>query len=96
MWFGSYPQINFCHFFSAFGTFEVRIVSKFIHIYWVPCVRNSSNSFIPIFLKLYRCFCHGLKMCIWFGYNPQINFCHFFPHFELTHFAVLNTVKVYG
>ena len=24
------------------------------------------------FFKLYRCFCHGLKICMWFGYNPQI------------------------
>ena len=24
------------------------------------------------FLKLYRSFCHGLKICMWFGYNPQI------------------------
>ena len=23
---------------------------------------------------------HGLEMCIWFGYNPWINFCYFF-HF---------------
>ena len=36
--------------------------------------------FIPIFLKLCTCFLHGLKMCMWFGYNPCINFCYFF-HF---------------
>ena len=47
---------------------------------WVPCERNSSYNFIPIFLKLCSCFLHGLKMCIWFGYNPCFNFCHFF-HF---------------
>ena len=40
---------------------------------------------MPIILKLYRCFCHGLKMCMWFGYNPQINFCYFF-------FRILNLV----
>ena len=40
-----------------------------------------------VFFKLYRCFsiCHDLKMCIWFGYTPQINFCHFF-------FRILNLV----
>ena len=32
------------------------------------------------FWKLCTCFLHGLKMCIWFWYNPCINFCHFF-HF---------------
>ena len=45
---------------------------------WVPCERNSSYNFIPIFLKLCTCFRHGLEMCIWFGYNPWINFYHFF------------------
>ena len=44
----------------------------------VPCERNSSCNFLPIFLKLCTCFLHGLKM--WFGYNPCVNFCHFF-HF---------------
>ena len=47
---------------------------------WVPCERNSSYNFIPIFLKLCTCFLHGLKMWIWFGYNPCIYFCYFF-HF---------------
>ena len=41
-------------------------------------MRNSTYSFMPIFLKLSKWFCHGLKMCIWFGYTPQINFCHVF------------------
>ena len=34
-------------------------------------MRNSSYSFMPIVLKLYRCFGHGLKKCIYFGSNPQ-------------------------
>ena len=45
---------------------------------WVPCERNSSYNFIPIFLKPCTCFLHGLKMCMWFGCNPCINFCYFF------------------
>ena len=53
----------------------------------VPCVRNSSYSFIPILLKLYRCCDHALKICIWFGYNPQINFCHFFHNLNLVTFS---------
>ena len=24
--------------------------------------------------KLHWCFGHGLKICMWFGYNPQNNF----------------------
>ena len=31
-------------------------------------------------MKLCTCFCHALEICTWFGYNPWINFCHFF-HF---------------
>ena len=49
-------------------------------------MRNSSYSFIPLLLKLYRCCDHALKICMWFGYNPQINFCHFFLQFELSYF----------
>ena len=47
---------------------------------WAPCERNPSYNFIPIFLKLCTCFLHGLKICMWFGYNPCFNFCYFF-HF---------------
>ena len=79
MWFGYNPWINFCHFFHF-----VNFVIFWPQILWkgrdVPCERNSSYNFIPIFLKLCTCFLHGLKMCMWYGYNPCINFCHFF-HF---------------
>ena len=54
--------------------------------YYVPCVRNSSYSFMPIHLKLYRCFCHGLKICMWFAYYPEIIFCHFFRSLNLVTF----------
>ena len=37
-------------------------------------------------LKHNRCFSHGLKMCMCFGYNPQIYFFLLFPHFECSHF----------
>ena len=63
MWFGYNPQIIFYHFFCYFnlgifsGVFTVKVNG-----YWVPCVRNSSYSFMPILLKLYRCFCHDLKI----------------------------------
>ena len=38
---------------------------------------------MPILLKLYRCFCHDLKICMWFGYYPEIIFCHFFCNLNL-------------
>ena len=97
---------------------------------WVPCLRNSSYSFIPILLKLYRCcdhalkiymwfgvghfhnesewavgtLCaqlllqfhansfqtlHGLKICMWFGYNSWIIFCHFFHNLNLVIFSCI-------
>ena len=34
----------------------------------------------PTVLKLCRCFCHDLKMCMNLLYNPQINFVHFFQN----------------
>ena len=55
---------------------------------YVPCVRNSSYSFIPILLKLHRCLDHALKICMWFGYYHQINFLHFFRNLNLVIFRI--------
>ena len=54
--------------------------------HWVFCVRNFSYSFIPILLKLYRCLDHALKICMLFGYNPQVNFGHIFYNLNLVVF----------
>ena len=56
------------------------------HLPWVSCERNSSYSFLPIFLKLCRCFLHGVRMCMWFGYNCWIIFYHFFHFVNLVIF----------
>ena len=40
-------------------------------------------------LKLHRCFGHGMKTCMWFGYNPQITYCHFFRNLNLVFFQAL-------
>ena len=53
------------------------------------CIGNSSYSFRPILLKLYRCFKDGLKICILFFQNPEIIFYHFFPIFNLDIFGAL-------
>ena len=53
------------------------------------CIGNSSYSFRPILLKLYRCFKEGLKICILFFQNPEIIFYHFFPIFNLDIFRAL-------
>ena len=68
------------YFLSLLPLYELSHFSTSIYRQWVPCECNSSYNFMMIFLKLYTCFLHGLKMCLWFGYNPCIYFCHFF-HF---------------
>ena len=65
------------------------------HRYRVPCACNSFYSYILILLKLYRCLNHALKICMWFGYNPQINFYLFFRNFNLSRFLGIYTKKVY-
>ena len=67
-----FPLCKLCHFLTSDS---MKMLWQ-----WVPCERNSSYNFILIFLKLCTCFRHGLEICIRFGYNPWINFCHFF-HF---------------
>ena len=39
--------------------------------------------------EYHRCFGHSLKKCMWFGYIPQIIFCHFFCNSNLVFFQAL-------
>ena len=80
------------YFLSLFPLRELSHFSTSAYRQWVPCERNSSYNFIPIFLKLCTCFWHGLKMCMWFGYNPCINFYHFF---QFVNFLTSDSMKVY-
>ena len=59
------------------------------------CIGNSSYSFRPILLKLYRCFKDGLKICILFFQNPELIFYHFFPIFNLDIFLSPYTTDMY-
>ena len=52
--------------------------------------------FLPFHMKLHWCFGHGLKICMWFGYNPQIIFCYFFLQVELSHISSIIYNKVNG
>ena len=56
-----FPLSELCHF----------LTSNFMKVYRqrVPCKRNSIYNFAHFF--------HGLKMCMWFGFNPAVNFWHF-------------------
>ena len=42
-----------------------------------------------ILLKLHRSYGHGLKTCMWFGYDSEIRFCHFFRNLNLVFFQAL-------
>ena len=37
-------------------------------------------------MQLCTSFFHGLKMCMWFGFNPAVNFCHFSTLLTLSFF----------
>ena len=81
MWFGYNPQINLSLFFLQFELSHFSsILTMKVNGQWVPCVLNSSDSFILILLKLYRCLYQALKICMWFGYDTQIKF--YAPNFE--------------
>ena len=56
---------------------------------YIPCIGNSSYSFLWILLKLYRFFQDGLEICILFFQNPEIIFYHFFRIFNLDIFRAL-------
>ena len=61
---------------------------------WVPCASNSSYSFIPILLLLYRCSNHALKMCT----DKDIILRLIFDSFslELVIFSEILTIEVNG
>ena len=46
-------------------------------------------------LKVCMYVCRGLKMCMLFKNNPQINFCHQFQVVTLKHFSTFNAINVY-
>ena len=56
-------------FLSLFPHCELSHFITSIYRLWVPLERNSSYSFILTVLKLCMCFLHGMRMCMWFGYN---------------------------
>ena len=76
MWFGLslslFLQVELSHFS---GVIYIKV-----NIYRIPSVYYSSYSLMHIIFKLHMCFGHGhgLKMCMWFGYNPQIILSLFF------------------
>ena len=79
MWFGCNAWINFCHFFHFvnFVIFWPQIRWKYI---------DSGYHVSATHIQLCTSFFHGLKMCMWFGFNPAVNFCHFSTLLTFSHF----------
>ena len=48
-----------------------------MYMEYIPCIGNSSYSFLQILLKLYSCFQDVLKICILFSQDPEIIFFAF-------------------
>ena len=70
-----------------FVTFSTLRTSSFCDLSFYENVVTVGTLWAQLLIQFYTdlfelctCFRHGLEMCIWFGYNPWINFCHFF-HF---------------
>ena len=78
-------QVELCHFSG--------IIYNKVNGQGIPCGRNFSRSFIQILSKLHWCFGHGLKICMWFGYNPQIIFCYFLCKLNFVIFQALYITK---
>ena len=75
MWFGYNCLIVFCHFFYIVN-YQESFFTRSIYTMGASCECNSSySSFVSVVLKLYLflLFCffffHGIRMCMWFGYN---------------------------
>ena len=88
MWFWCNPWINFCHFFHFlnFVIFWLQILWKCRDSGYLvsttphTILYRSLWNFAHVFAMVWRCAC-GLDIILkLFGYNPWINFCHFF-HF---------------
>ena len=78
MWFGYNPCINFCHFFH-FRNFVIslpQILWKCIDSRYHVSTTPYAISCLSL-LNFAHLFLHGLKMCMWFRFNPAVNFCHF-------------------
>ena len=78
MWFGYNPWINFYHFFRFvnFVIFWPQILRKCIDSGYLVSATPYTVSCLSL-CNFAHFFFHGLKVCMWFGFNPAVNFCHF-------------------
>ena len=68
-----FSQFELSHFFGHFDN------DWTVGTLWAQLLQFYSNSFETLQMS-------SLKMCMWFGYDPQINFYQF-SQFELSHFG---------
>ena len=84
--------VTFFHKFNL-AIFQAFLQSKWIDSGYLVCATPPTvlcRFFVGNFTDV---FCHGLKICMWFGYSPQIICCHFFPE-AWNHFFSIFTIKV--
>ena len=88
MWFGYNPWINICCFFHFvnFVIFWPQILWKYIDCGYHVNAAPYTTSCLSLF-NFAHLFVHGLKMCMWFGFNPAVNFCHFSTSLTSSFFA---------
>ena len=80
--------INFFHFFHFvnFVIFWPQILWKCIDSGYLVSATPYTTSCLSLCYFAHLVF-HGLKMCIWFEFNPAVNFCHFSILLPLSVFA---------
>ena len=66
MWFGYNCLFIFCHFFRIVN---LVIFHPLCTDSGTSCEGKSSYNFVPIVLQHCMCFLHGMRMCMWLGYN---------------------------
>ena len=91
MWFGFHPQIIFVFFLQVELSHFLIIIYNKVNGQGLPCGHNFFYRFIPIHSKLHWCFGHGLKISMWFGYNPHIIFSYRFCKLNL---AIVPAVSI--
>ena len=87
-WFGYNRWVKFCHFFHFvnFVIFWPQILWKCIDSGYLVSATPYTTSCLSL-CNFAHLFFHGLKMCMWFGFNPAVNFCHFSILLTLSFFA---------
>ena len=60
----------------------MKVLDSGYHVSATPYTTSCLSS-----LNFAHLFVHGLEMCMWFGFNPAVNFCHFSTLLTLSFFA---------